>query len=102
MILGGMGLAGNSELAAAVSNAGSLSVIGLNYQHVRARKTEDRVRELIAALAEFDTRVYCCSYETPTVAVLFVAPKQSRIEQVGKYFKNYLGLHSDMRVYCTK
>lgn len=68
------------------------------YQHIRAKKTRDRVRELIAALAEFNTRIYCCSYETPTVAMLFVSRKQNRIEQVNKYFKNYLGRHSDMRV----
>lgn len=72
------------------------------YQHIRAKKTRDRVREVIAALAEFNTRIYCCSYETPTVAMLFVSPKQNRIEQVNKYFKNYLGRHSYMRVYCTK
>jgi len=71
------------------------------YQHIRAKKTRDRVRELIAALAQFNTGIYCCSYETPTVAMLFVSRKQNRIEQVNKYFKHYLGRHSDMRVYCT-
>lgn len=71
------------------------------YQHIRAQKTRDRVRELIAALAEFDTRIYCCAYETPTVAMLFISRKQNRIEQAHKYFKNYLGRHSDKRVYCT-
>jgi len=71
------------------------------YQHIRARKARDRVRELIAALTEFDTRIYCCSYETPTVAMLFISRKQKRIEQVNKHFKNYLGRHSDMRVHCT-
>ena len=75
------------------------------YQHIRAKKTRDRVRELIETLAaefdKFDTRIYCCTYETPTVAMLFVSQKQNRIEQVNKYFKNYLGRHSNIRVYCT-
>ena len=68
------------------------------YQHIRAKKTRDRVRKLVTALVKFDTRIYCCSYETPTVAMLFVSLKQNRIEQVNKHFKNYLGRHSDMRV----
>ena len=68
------------------------------YQHVRAKKTRDRVSEVISALAGINTRIYCCSYETPTVAMLFLSKKQNRIEQVNKYFKNYLGRHTDMRV----
>lgn len=68
------------------------------YQHVGREKTRDRVSKLITALAEFNTRIYCCSYETPTVAMLFLSQKQNRLEQVNKYFKNYLGRHADMRV----
>ena len=67
------------------------------YQHVRAKKTRDRVGELISALSVGNT-IYCCSYETPTVAMLFVSREQNRIEQVNKYFKNYLGGHSAMRL----
>lgn len=67
------------------------------YQHVRAQKTKDRVSELVLALVEVNTRIHCCSYETPTVAMLFISKKQSRIEQMNKYFKNYLGRHADRR-----
>ena len=66
------------------------------YQHVGREKTRDRVSKLSTALAEFN--IYCCSYETPTVAMLFVSQKQNRLEQVNEYFKNYLGRHADMRV----
>lgn len=68
------------------------------YQHVRAQKTKDRVSELVLALVGVNTRIHCCSYETPTVAMLFISKKQSRIEQMNKYFKNYLGRHADRRV----
>jgi len=77
---------------------GKLPRILCIYQHVRAKKTRDRVSELISAIAGFNTKIHCCSYETPTVAMLFVSQKQNRIEQVNKYFKNYLGRHTDMRV----
>jgi hypothetical protein len=69
------------------------------YQHIRAKKTRDRVRELTAAFTEF--KIYCCSYETPSVAMLFVSRKQSQIRHVNTYFNSYLGHHSDIRVYCT-
>jgi hypothetical protein len=65
------------------------------YQHIGREKTRDRVSKLITALAEFGARIYCCSYETPTVAMLFVSQKQNRIEQVSECFKNYLGRHSE-------
>lgn len=68
------------------------------YQHVGREKTRERVNKIIMALAEFSTRIYCCSYETPTVAMLFMSVRQNRIELVNEYFKNYLGRHSSMRV----
>ena len=68
------------------------------YQHVGREKTIDRVNKLITALAEFSTGIYCCSYETPTVAMLFASRKQNRVQQVKECFKNYLGRHGDMRV----
>ncbi len=68
------------------------------YQHIGREKTRDRVRKLITALAELNSRSYCCSYETPTVAMLFLSQKQSRIEQMNKYFKNCLGRHADRRM----
>ena len=77
---------------------GSLPRILCIYQHIRAKKTRDRVRELISALAKSGTKIYCCSYETPTVAMLFISVRQNRIEPLNEYFKNYLGRHSSMRV----
>jgi len=68
------------------------------YQHIGREKTKDRVGKLIAALREFGARIYCCSYETPTVAMLFISQKQNRIEKINECFKNYLGRHSDARV----
>ena len=77
---------------------GNLPRIICIYQHIRAKKTRDRVRELISALAKSGIKIYCCSYETPTVAMLFMSVRQNRIEPLNEYFKNYLGQHSSMRV----
>ena len=77
---------------------GKLTRILCVYQHIGREKTRDRVGKLISALGEFSARSYYCSYETPTVAIIFVSKEQSRLEQVNDYFKNYLGRHADMRV----
>jgi len=68
------------------------------YQHVRAKKTRARVIELFAALRELNANIYSCSYESPNVAMLFLSLEQNRINQMKKYFRNYLGRHSDGRV----
>jgi len=68
------------------------------YQHIGREKTTDRLSKLITALRESGKRIYCCSYETPNVAMLFTSQEQNRIEQVNECFKNHLGRHSDRRV----
>jgi len=77
---------------------GNLPRILCVYQHIRVKQIEDIVRELMSALAESDTKIYCFSYKTPTVAMLFMSVSQSRIETLNEYFKHYLGRHSSMRV----
>lgn len=68
------------------------------YQHISREKTKDRVGKIIAVLKESDSKSYCCSYETSIVAMLFISKKKNRIEQMHKYFRNYLGRHADRRV----
>lgn len=77
---------------------GNLPRILCVYQHIRAKKIGDIVRELKSALAESGTEIYGFSYRTPTVAMLFMSVRQNRIERLKEYFKNYLGRHSSMRV----
>jgi len=77
---------------------GNLPRILCVYQHIRAKKTRERVGELASELASHGTRIYGCSYETPTVAMLFMSARQNRIKPLNEYFKNYLGQHSSMRV----
>jgi hypothetical protein len=69
------------------------------YQHIRGEKTRDRVAKSISALTELNANVSYCSYESPTVAMLFLSRERNRREQVSWYFKKYLGRHSDMRVF---
>ena len=66
------------------------------YQHIRYR-TRDRVNRLVSALRECDANIYSFSYESRTVAMLFLSRKQGRIERVERYFKDYFGRHADVR-----
>jgi len=78
---------------------GNLPRILCIYQHIRGKKTKDRVTALVSAIGKSGAKVYCCSYQTPTVAMLFISARQNRIKPVYEYFKNYLGRHSSgMRV----
>lgn len=68
------------------------------YQHRSREKTHDRVNKLVSALREYDANIYSCSYESSTVAMLFLSRKQDRVEQVNQYFKHYFGRHANRRV----
>jgi len=68
------------------------------YQHVRAKKTRERVEEVLATLREEDIRFFCTSYESGTVAFLFLSRKHSRIKAVRDCFLRFLGAHANNRI----
>jgi hypothetical protein len=76
----------------------SLPITLCIYQHVSREKTSERVSKLVVAIRDTDSKVHCCSYETPNVAMLFFSKKESRLERLSECFKNYLGRHASKRV----
>lgn len=68
------------------------------YQHIRAMKTPERINSLVSALKEVKANFNCCSYESPSVAMLFLSRDQNRIKGVYQYFTDYLGRHASTRV----
>lgn len=68
------------------------------YQHIRARRTRDRIQEIIAVLAQTQPNFACASYESATVAMLFLSRSADRIAAISKSFRNWLGRHADGRI----
>ena len=68
------------------------------YQHIRAMKTSERIDSLVSALKEVKANLYCCSYESPSVAMLFLSRDQKRIKRIYQYFTDYLGRHASTKV----
>jgi hypothetical protein len=68
------------------------------YQHVRARHTRDRVCSVLSALRHKIESFSCTSYESGTVAMLFLSFNRERIAPINDYFGNLLGFHAKNRV----
>jgi len=68
------------------------------YQHVRARRVADRVDAVCAAIQQWTPNTSWCSYESGTVAMIFVAPSRARVESVQSHFGDWLGRHATGRV----
>jgi hypothetical protein len=68
------------------------------YQHVRATPVGLRVDSVIAALAAHANGALWCSYESGTVAMIFLAGDQSRVDAVRRTFSDLLGSHGDGRI----
>lgn len=68
------------------------------YQHVRAKRTRDRVEEVLRALRKEKDGFFCTSYESGTAALLFFGLEPKRIEDVRNYFHSLLGKHGNNRI----
>ena len=68
------------------------------YQHVRAKKTRERIEEVIATLNEKGGKFYCTSYESGTVAFLFLSRNGARIVMVRDFLFQFLGAHASNRI----
>jgi|WetSurSiteA1Bulk_404760.scaffolds.fasta_scaffold104489_1 hypothetical protein len=68
------------------------------YQHVRARRTRDRVEEVLRVLRNEGSRFFCTSYESGTVALLFFASEPERIEAIREHFCALLHRHAESRI----
>jgi hypothetical protein len=68
------------------------------YQHVNRQQTRNRVKKVVEVVRENHQTVACCSYESPSVAMLFFSESSSRIKPIEKYFSKLLGRHARNRV----
>lgn len=70
------------------------------YQHVRAQRVSIRVDAVLIALQREIGGFTWTSYESGTVAMLFLSRRPERTERIAAHFKSMLGRHSSGRVRC--
>ena len=68
------------------------------YQHVRAMRVSVRVDQCLAAIAREANGFGCCSYESSTVAMLFLSRRIGRTIDVQRALQRLLGRHTKRRV----
>lgn len=69
------------------------------YQHIRAMTTRTRLTAIMSTLGVAREAFYSCSYESPTVAMLFFSTAAQRIEAIHTYFGTLLKDHAPRRTY---
>lgn len=84
------------ELAALLENSGG-RVVAV-YQHVRAQKTSARIDGCLRALADVADGVGWCSYESGTVAMVFLSRDATRTNAIADGFGQFLGKHAKGRI----
>jgi hypothetical protein len=68
------------------------------YQHVRARRVCDRVDAVCQVIRSQMSPCHWCSYESGTVALIFLARTAERISTVARHFSSLLGRHAVGRI----
>lgn len=68
------------------------------YQHVRGKRVSGRVDKVLNTLRDEIGDFRCCSYESGTVAMMFLSRLPARTSSVAKYFKAFLGRHAEGRI----
>jgi len=68
------------------------------YQHIRAQPVTTRVKSVLDAMQRDIGPFRWCSYESGTVAMIFIARRRKRTDSVEKHFCKLLGQHSDKRI----
>ena len=68
------------------------------YQHVRGKRVSDRVDNVVNTLRDEIGNFSGCSYESPTVAMLFLSRLPVRTTSVAEHFETLLGRHADGRI----
>jgi len=86
---------GPSEISSLISDSDRLVAV---YQHVRAQRVCDRVNDVRRALQAAMACCHWCSYESATVAMLFVARNAERTSAVAEHFGTLLGRHAVKRI----
>ncbi len=81
------------------TSSGRLVIV---YQHVGHSKVSGRVDRVLSALQHEVGKFSWCSYESGTVAMLFLARTPERPGLVRKHFVSFLGRHADGRIRGSK
>lgn len=68
------------------------------YQHVQRQQVCERVDEVRKKLDEVMPELHWCSYESGTVAMLFLARSKQRTSAIVAHFQGLLGRHADGRI----
>jgi len=68
------------------------------YQHVRAKKVRERLEVVLEVVRKDNGRFSCTSYESGTVAFLFVSRSHNRIAKIRDCFLQFLGTHAKNRI----
>lgn len=76
-------------------SAGRLLIV---YQHIRAQKCDARIDNVVSAIRSRVGQFSWCSYESPTVALLFMSRNNARVQPLVSYFEDTLGRHARSRV----
>ena len=69
------------------------------YQHIRAQNPRHRLQNVVSALRLPDRPFSCCSYESSTVAMLFLSRNPSRVDGIYQEFQTLLGRHAARRIH---
>ena len=69
------------------------------YQHIRAIPTRERLKRIVSARRSSAKPFYCCSYESPTVAMMFFSRDASRIHAIHQNYAALLGRHTAKRTH---
>jgi len=72
-------------------------IIGV-YQHVRAQKTRARLEQVLTAIRLHERSFSWCSYDSGTVAMLFLSGDASRVDRIFRDFETLLGNHAEGRI----
>ena len=84
-----------SEIAALVGSSDRLLAI---YQHVRAHRVSERVDAVCRVIRNEMPECQWCSYESGTVAMIFIAREPERTIAVAEHFSGLLGRHATGRI----
>ena len=84
-----------SEIAQLLRESERLVVV---YQHVRAQAVSRRVNSVCQALSSAANECHWSSYESGTVAMMFLSRSRSRVTEVAEHFAGVLGRHAVGRI----
>ena len=68
------------------------------YQHIRGQCVTDRVDAVLASIRKNVNHLSWCSYQSATVAMLFLALESTRTALVFEHFKGFFGRHAVGRI----